>query len=320
MRNTNPIQKYDLFDGLVARGSAPGPGAGSGDGTGAQMPPSPAPAPPVAAVTPPATEPSPVPAPGGQAAPTPPSPALTRRIDELTAEKHSERRAREQAEARAKLAEDALAELTRIDPALARAPGGGNTPPPAPSGGDEARIQAEARRIAANERFDDECNRMVTGGRAAHPDFDSAIDGVRRITGPQLPRAMVEAVLATDAPAAVMYHLGKNPGDLDEVLGMPPLKMAVRLEKLASRLDAEAKAAASATAAPAGDDVLEGETPAPPVRAAPAVSTAPVPIRPRVSPGKKLADMPIDDPALPMNEFIKRRNDQESAARQAARR
>lgn len=222
------------------------------------------------------------------------------RINKLTAEKWEEKRAREAAEARARLAEETLAELARANPDLAgqvRAPG---TPAASPSASPERRftqaeLQAEAQRIAAEQVFNGKINDTVMAGRQAHADFDASVAELKKITGPVVPPEFLIAALETGQAPELIYSLGKNPGEADRILSLPPIQQAVALARYADGL----RSAAQAATEPAN------------------VSRAPAPITPKVS-GSARRELALDDPNLPLTEFIRRRNEAESAARRRA--
>lgn len=232
------------------------------------------------------------------AAPVTPEPATppdgaAARIQALTAEKWNERRAREAAEARAKLAEETLAELAKAGTApQVGADGQPIKPAAAPAKTFTAKdVEAEAQRLAAQSIFNQDVDKAVFAGRAAHADYDEAINGLRSVTGPVVPAEFLAAALETGEASELIYQLGKNPGEADRVLSLPPIKQAVALEKLASE--------------------IRGKK----IAAAPRVSAAPAPITPRVS-GGQTAELDLE--TCSMEDYISKRNEAERA--KAARR
>lgn len=231
-------------------------------------------------------------------APARPKSDAAARIQVLTAEKWKEKRAREAADARAQLAEQTLAELARLDPSVAATLG--REVPPAPTG-DPARPQARtytqaevlalAQQTAANTVFNQQVDQAVLAGRAAHTDYDASIAELRKLTGPEMPVTFVQAALETGELTEIVYSLGKNPSEADRILSLPPLKQAVALARYADTLRSSRKA--------------------------PEPSKAPEAITPKVT-GRAMTEMELDDPKLPLQEFIRRRNEIERKSRQRA--
>ena len=122
---------------------------------------------------------------------------------------------------------------------------------------DVDRLAAQkAVELRAQEAFNDQCNQAFEAGIKAFPDFESTLSNFRSLGG--LPPALVEAALETDAPAALLHHLGSNLEEAEGLLKLSPARLGAAVAKLAGKL-----------AAP---------TPAP-------VSKAPPPIKPIVASG-----------------------------------
>ncbi len=222
------------------------------------------------------------------------------RINKLTAEKWEAKRAAEAAEARAKLAEETLAELARLNP---DGTGGEAPPTPAKPGArtyTQDELMREASRVAAIQEYNRQVDAAVITGRAAHPDFNQSIEGLKKIAGQIIPDHFVQAALETGEASELIYELGKNAGEADRILSLPPIKQAVALEKFADGI--RAKRAAAKTASAEVD---------------PDISRAPAPIVPKVG-GSSRKELELDDPNLPLAEFIKRRNEMEKKARARA--
>jgi hypothetical protein len=230
--------------------------------------------------------------PAGEPKPEPKKDGAAERINVLTREKWEEKRAREAAEARAKLAEDTIAELQKLGVAKP-AEGEAKPEPPKPAVRTftQAEVEAEARRLAANAQFNTRMDEVVFAGRKEHPDFDEAIAGLKTVTGPVVPGEFLAAALETGSAGALIYHLGKNPSEADRILSMPAVAQAVALTKLASELGAQQNALGEAE---------------------PRVTRAPKPIAPRVG-GATRAEPDLE--TMPMTEFIAKRNEQERAQR-----
>ena len=219
--------------------------------------------------------------------------AAAERIRALTAEKWNLRREAEANAARAKLAEDTIAELQKLG---VQAPADGTAPAkpttPAARTFTQAEVNAEAARIAEQTSFNRSVDAAVIAGRAAHPDYDEAIAGLKSMTGPIVPQELIVAALQTGEASEVIYHLGKNSDVADRILSLPPIPQAVAVAQLASELRAG--------------------------RAdAPVASRAPKPIPQRVT-GRGVTDDNLE--TMSMKDFIAKRNEADRAAAAERRR
>lgn len=141
---------------------------------------------------------------------------VQRRIDQLTREKHEERRQREAAEAR----------LRELQPS-ATAPT--TSAPSNPSTPDQ--IREEARRLVAQDKFNDACNRVFDAGKTEFgADWDSSLRTFQLLGG--APQEFLEAITSMDDGHKVLQHLGQNPEVAERVLSLPPLRMALELARL----------------------------------------------------------------------------------------
>lgn len=145
---------------------------------------------------------------------------VQRRIDQLTREKHEEKRQREAAEAR----------LREIQPPQERTG--------EPMTADQ--IRAEARRIVQQERFDEACNKVFDAGKSKFgAEWDASLKTFQLLGG--APQEFLEAVTSMDHGHAVLHALGQDPETAERVLSLPPLRMALELARI------EAKASSSET-------------------------------------------------------------------------
>lgn len=172
--------------------------------------------------------------------------ALQRRIDKRTAALYQERAQREQ------LARE-LAELK-----------GQYQQPEQQQQPDPVQL---AREIARIERVTERSNQIAASGEKAFPDFREAVITLAQEVGPLYepngkPTPLMDAVLDSDAPHALLYHLGKNPELAADLADLSPTQQARRLARIEMEM---------------------GSKPAPPAR-----SKAPAPLSPvRPSPGPK---------------------------------
>lgn len=153
---------------------------------------------------------------------------VQRRIDQLTREKHEEKRQREALEAR----------LRELDPPAQQQPNQQITPD---------QIRAEAKRIVQQEKFDDACNKVFDAGKAEFPDWDASLKTFGMLGGAS--PEFLEAVTSMEAGHKVLHHLGQNPEAAERLLSLPPLRMALELARLESTVGQ--KKAPSVSNAPA---------------------------------------------------------------------
>jgi hypothetical protein len=140
---------------------------------------------------------------------------VQRRIDQLTREKHEERRQREELEARLRQYQQPAE--TQSQPKQMTA--------------DE--IRAEARRLIQQEKFDEACNKVFDAGKGEFGnEWDSSLRTFQMLGGAS--PEFLEAVTAMDAGHKVLHHLGQNPEVAERLLSLPPLRMALELARLES--------------------------------------------------------------------------------------
>jgi hypothetical protein len=122
--------------------------------------------------------------------------------------------------------------------------------------------------------------------------------GLKNLTGPAGPSTeFLQAALATGEASELVYRLGKYPNEADRLLSLPPAALGAQMERLAAAIRTERATTREATAAP---------------------SKAPPAIAPKVSGRGTTAEMALDDPRLPMAEYIKRRNEHDRKLRASA--
>jgi len=141
---------------------------------------------------------------------------VQRRIDQLTREKHEEKRQRE-----------ALEQQLRQYQQPAD-----NSQQPQQKQMTADEIRAEAKRLIQQEKFDDACNKVFDAGKTEFPDWDSSLRTFQMLGGAS--PEFLEAVTAMDAGHKVLHHLGQNPEVAERLLSLPPLRMALELARLES--------------------------------------------------------------------------------------
>ncbi|HDR9033750.1 TPA: hypothetical protein QDB07_001207 [Burkholderia vietnamiensis] len=154
---------------------------------------------------------------------------VQRRIDQLTREKHEEKRLREAAEARVRELQPTT-EVTTAQPMTAE------------------QVRAEAARLVAQEKFDAACNTVFDAGKAEFPDWDASLRTFQMLGG--APQEFLEAVTSMDAGHKVLHHLGQNPEEAERLLSLPPLRMALELARLESTVGQAKPAPVSQAPAP----------------------------------------------------------------------
>lgn len=139
---------------------------------------------------------------------------VQRRIDQLTREKHEEKRQREALEAQLRQYQQP-AETSQQ---------------PRQMTADE--VRAEAKRLIQEEKFNEACNKVFDAGKTEFPDWDSSLRTFQMLGGAS--PEFLEAVTAMDAGHKVLHHLGQNPETAERLLSLPPLRMALELARLES--------------------------------------------------------------------------------------
>lgn len=230
------------------------------------------------------------------------------RFDAVVAQKYEAIRKAEVAEARARDLESRLAASEQARSTAPQLDSNGQPvvqPQRQPAADSRPDIARLASIEAQNIRFAERCNESVAEGRKAYSDFDAKIDALRNVAPtidangrPMLPQTLVEAALETGHSSKVLYALGSDPSEADRIMSLPPMKQAIEIAKFASKFDAKSDA---------------GEVD--PLTQAVAAKSLPDPIRPRIAGSGRavsVKDMPLDDPKLPIEEFMARR-DKEAA-------
>lgn len=191
----------------------------------------------------PQPEPEPAPLPAPEPAPEPqpepePKPAA-RKTPWFQSVIATERQGREQAEARAAIAEAALAAANAAPRVDAEGKPVAPAPKPAETQTDfEARVAAEAGRRVYFSDLNAKANKIHDDGKAAFPDWTDAVQNLNLagVLGEKAPPAFLDAITRLDAAPKVLHHLGTNPEEATRLAALPPLAMAVELAKLDLKL------------------------------------------------------------------------------------
>lgn len=205
--------------------------------------------------------------PGGERSPAP-QPAAPqvredwrdRRIAQLTAQLKSER-------------ERSAAAGSGATGGATGAAGSGGTAAPAVS--DQNLIERRAQELAAQQEFLRNCDEMQQAGRGTFGqlEFDTRTNSLRQLVDVNNPveanqwNSLLVAARETGEGARLLYELGANLNDAQRLLGLPPVRMAVELAKLASKLPQQQDGAEGAGGLAAGAPRAGNPAPLPnPVR------------------------------------------------------
>lgn len=116
-------------------------------------------------------------------------------------------------------------------------------PKPGSAEEDEARIQAEVSRRAANDAFNKACNDAAAAGRKdfGEAEFNSRVGSLTKLVDKDdlssigAYNQFLAAALETGEASKLIFELGGDLNLAEKIMSLPPLKMAVELTKLASR-------------------------------------------------------------------------------------
>lgn len=187
------------------------------------------------------------------------TPWYTARISEVSNQRNQERSRAEAAEAsNAAL----LTELTNLRkggsqpasqlPVSSPTPAPTSTPQAASSGPSQAEINAmataEARKMVAQQQFDESCNKMYDQGVKEFPDFQQKLNTYSMLGG--MPPAFMEAVASLPDGHKVLHSLANNPDEARRVMSLPPMRMAIEVAQAAGRLKVAALPTPSNAPAP----------------------------------------------------------------------
>lgn len=215
----------------------------------------------------------------GEAAPQPEAPkhkvpqSVQKRIDKLSYDAKSAQERAEAAEARAQALEALLTAQ------------GGDVPAPDAKPSTQTDIEKAAAELLARQTFDQKCNdTFAKGSEAFGKEGFSESLGMLQALG-VMSVDFLQAALETAAPEKVLHTLGQDPDEAVRIASLPPIRQAIELDRMATKLAAPAK---------------------------PQISKVPAPINPLDGSGKGAPD--IYDPNLPDEDYYKIR-EKERAAR-----
>jgi|SRR5882724_6399493 len=104
----------------------------------------------------------------------------------------------------------------------------------------QAEIDQEVERRATNKAAENEfnrtCNTVYETGKAAHDDYDKALQNFQKLGG--LPVDTTQMILETDNPSEVLYALGNDLDEAQRIMELPPIRRAAALIKYGVKLTA----------------------------------------------------------------------------------
>lgn len=164
--------------------------------------------------------------------------SVQKRIDKLSYDAKTEREGRESAEARIAALEALLAaqggDVPQADPAKSMT---------------QDDVQREAAALVARQSFDQKCNTAwEKGEKEFGATFDDNVGMLRALGVMQVP--FIEAVMETASPERVLNALGADPDEAVRIASLPPIRQAIELDRMATKLATPAKPQISKVPAP----------------------------------------------------------------------
>jgi hypothetical protein len=118
-------------------------------------------------------------------------------------------------------------------------------------------VQQEARRLLAETKFNEACNKVYTQGKSEFQDFDQAVGNLQMVG---MSRDFLEFTAASDAGAKLLHHLGKDLDEAARISALPPVLMARELTKLELKLSQPQPKPVSKAPAPITPIAASGST------------------------------------------------------------
>ena len=156
------------------------------------------------------------------------TPWFQTRIDELTRARHEERRRADEAEQQALQYRQRISQFEQQGYQPEQQPQHQQ-----PQADIRTLAQQEAARMVADQRFNEQCNRIYTDGKAAFPDFDQAVANLQMLGAN---RDFLELATSSDAGAKMLHHLGTDLDETARLMSLPPVQMARELTRLEFKL------------------------------------------------------------------------------------
>ncbi len=99
----------------------------------------------------------------------------------------------------------------------------------------DKKAEAKAQELANQRSFETRSNEVYEDGTKRFKDFDKSLANFRKAGGlaaAEAEKGFMSAVLETSDPAKVLYDLSQNLDEFERVFELPPLKMAMELDRL----------------------------------------------------------------------------------------
>jgi chromosome segregation ATPase len=97
-------------------------------------------------------------------------------------------------------------------------------------------VERRAAQLAEAREFDRQCNEVAATGATKFKDFQSAVNALASelpLFGRDgSPTPAMKVVLEAEKPAALLYHLGKNPDLASELADLTPTQLSRRLDRI----------------------------------------------------------------------------------------
>lgn len=103
-------------------------------------------------------------------------------------------------------------------------------------------VEMRARQLAEQQALQQRAQNVYQAGKQEYQDYDQAVSTLSSAMGDAVQRPeFLETVFDLPNGHAVIHHLGTDLDAANEILSLPPLKMARKLEKLAETLSSTSK-------------------------------------------------------------------------------
>lgn len=105
----------------------------------------------------------------------------------------------------------------------------------------DAAVRAEAARVAAAERFNQQCLEVVNQGKSQFQDFDSRVEQLKRVVDPgdQVSAAaysnLIAAAIETGEGAKIIHQLGGDLNEASRLMALSPVKLGIELARMAAK-------------------------------------------------------------------------------------
>lgn len=109
----------------------------------------------------------------------------------------------------------------------------------------ESRVAQRAAEMAGITKWNEDCNAVAASGKAAFgPDFDKRLGAIQSVVnaGDQVEfnayNEFLATAMETGKPHQLLFALGENPGEVKRLMGLSPVRRAMEMAGMASKLEA----------------------------------------------------------------------------------